>query len=103
MRARSARMVRGGPRKVQSMKIRFPTRLRKMAFGAAFAVAVGGVARAADVPWQFTGDDSRPAASVATASAALPAFVSWSFEPDAEVSGDIAFSSAPPAFVIIIR
>ena len=44
MRARSARMVRGGPRKVQSMKIRFPTRLRKMAFGAAFAVAVGGVA-----------------------------------------------------------
>lgn len=34
-------MVRGGPRKVQSMKIRFPTRLRKMAFGAVFAVAVG--------------------------------------------------------------
>lgn len=58
---------------------------------------------AADVPWQFTGDDSRPAASVASASTAIPAFVSWTFEPDVEVSDDIAFSSAPPAFVMIIR
>ena len=85
------------------MTFQLPTRLFVGAAGAVLAVAVGVAARAADVPWQFTGDDSRPAASVATASAALPAFVSWSFEPDVEVSDDIAFSSAPPAFVMIIR
>ena len=42
-------------------------------------------------------------ALIASASAAIPAFVSWTFEPDADVSDDIAFSSAPPAFVMIIR
>lgn len=69
------------------------------------AVTLAGVVAvlAADVPWQFTGDDTRPAASVATAATPVSSFVSWTMEPDVEESDDIAFSSAPPAFVMVIR
>ena len=69
------------------------------------AVALAGAmaALAADVPWQFTGDDTRPAASVASAASPVSSFVSWTMEPDVEESDDIAFSSAPPAFVLVIR
>ena len=69
------------------------------------AVALSGslAALAADVPWQFTGDDTRPAASVASAATPVSSFVSWTMESDAEESDDIAFHSAPPAFVMIMR
>lgn len=73
-------------------------------FRAAFAAALAAaVAFAADVPWQFTGDDSRSAASTASAAAPVASFVSWTYGESIDESGAIAFSSAPPSFVLIMR
>ena len=85
------------------MTFHFPIRLLVRASVAVFAVAAGVAARSADVPWQFTGDDTRPAASVATTATPVAAFVSWTMEADVWESDDIAFSSASPAFVLVIR
>ena len=72
------------------------------AAGAAALLAVGAVL-AADVPWQFTGDDSRPAASIASASTPIPAFVSWTYEFDEDISPAKPFSSFSPGFVLFVR
>lgn len=73
-------------------------------FRAAIAVSMAAaIAIAADVPWQFTGDDTRPAASTASATAPVAPFVSWTYDESIDESGAIAFSSAPPSFVLIMR
>ena len=67
------------------------------------ALLAAAVVIAADVPWQFTGDDTRSAASAASAAAPVASFASWAYDESTVESGAIAFSSAPLAFVLIMR
>lgn len=85
------------------MKDLFSIRHRLAIAGTVLAAAAGSAARAADVPWTFVGDDSRSAANVASAFMPMYEFVSWTFEPDSEVSDGIPFRSAPPAFIMVVR
>ncbi len=91
-------------RVIPAFTMKHPTSRIRHTLAAGFAALAGAMAAlAADVPWQFTGDDIRPAASVASAATPVATFVSWTMEADVGESDDIAFSSAPPAFVLVIR
>ncbi len=91
-------------RVIPAFTMKHPTSRIRHPLAAGFAALAGAMAAlAADVPWQFTGDDTRPAASVASAASSVATFVSWTMEFDVGESDDIAFSSAPPAFVLVIR
>ena len=91
-------------RVIPAFTMKHPTSRIRPILAAGFAALAGAMAAlAADVPWQFTGDDTRPAASVASAASSVASFVSWTMEFDVGESDDIAFSSAPPAFVLVIR
>jgi len=79
------------------------TRSIKWLAAAAAAVAFTGGLSGADVPWTFTGDDTRSAASTATSAGAVAAFVSWTMDADYDMAPEIAFNSFKPGFVIIFR